>query len=85
MALGELLLSDLIPLRSWQLRHRADGGLLFPTFASLEWFVRQNRNELVDSGVLIPQRGSRGSLVTPDFDSVVLQLIQRTTSVRSSE
>jgi hypothetical protein len=73
--MSDFRLSDLTTIRSWQRQHAADGGELFPTFASLEWFVRQNRDELVRSGALIPQRGSRGSLVTPKFDRVVLQLL----------
>lgn len=73
---SNIKLSDLMSLRTWHAEHVADGGKLFRTFASLEWFIRHNREQLVTSGALLPQRGSRRTLVTPDFDEVVLRLLQ---------
>jgi len=70
-----LRLSELTTLRKWQLRHVSSGGELFRTFASLEWFIRQHRQHLVDQGVLIPQSGSRATLVTSDFDNAVCNIL----------
>ena len=73
--MSTVTLRELVPLREWQANHVAAGGQVFRTFASLEWFVRRHREPLVSRGALIPQRGSRGSLVTPAFDSVVLEIL----------
>lgn len=60
-------------LRSWQ---QTNGGELFPTFASLEWFTRKHRARLVESGQYLIRRGSSGSLVGPRFDHVVLEILK---------
>lgn len=70
-----LKLSDLTTLRNWQLKHAANGGELFKTWSRLEWFVRQHRNTLLQQGVLIPQSGSRPTLVTSDFDNAVCEIL----------
>jgi hypothetical protein len=75
--MSTVLLSDLKPLRTWQSTHAAQGGEVFKTFASLEWFVRQHRDHLITHGALIPQRGARGSMVTPEFEKIALELLRR--------
>ncbi|GAB1394910.1 hypothetical protein MASR1M60_30740 [Rhodocyclaceae bacterium] len=50
---------------------------IFPTASSFEWFKRQHRAELLGAGVLIPSRGRRGDLVTPEIDGVVLGILRR--------
>ena len=52
-------------------------GRLFPTFASVEWFVRQHRRELIALGVYVPRAGRAGSLVRPDFGDVALDIFRR--------
>ena len=64
-------LSDLRPLSEWHEEHIRRGGVLFPTYASLQWFIRQHRSELVDAGVLLTGTGGRVNLVTPEFGKVV--------------
>lgn len=65
--------ADYRPLRDWV----ADrGGSAFPTFSSAEWFIRRNRDRLVQSGQLIIRKGSAGSLVGPGFDAVVLDILR---------
>lgn len=65
--------ADYRPLRDWV----ADrGGSAFPTFSSAEWFIRRNRDRLVQSGQLIIRKGSAGSLVGPSFDAVVLDILR---------
>jgi|TARA_B100001939_G_scaffold300599_1_gene276643 hypothetical protein len=64
-------LSDLRPLYEWHQEHLNRGGVLFPTFGSLKWFIRQHRDELVNAGVLLIGVGGRVSLVTPKFGEVV--------------
>jgi hypothetical protein len=66
--------SDWITAREWVTRR---GGKLFSTFASLEWFVRQHRAELIRSGEYIVRRGNAGSLVGPGFDRVVLEILRK--------
>lgn len=69
--------ADYRPLRDWV----ADcGGQTFPTFASAEWFIRRNRDRLIQSGQLIIRKGSAGSLVGPEFDSVVLDILRESSN-----
>ncbi|WP_078119610.1 hypothetical protein [Thiosocius teredinicola] len=60
--------------REWVIE---DGGELFGTVGSFDWFVRQHRQELVDSGELIIRRGPGGSLVGPGFGDVAIGILQR--------
>lgn len=53
------------------------GGDIFPTFASLEWFIRKHRKELVRSGQYLPRKGSAGALVGPRIEEVVISIITR--------
>lgn len=55
------------------------GGDLFPTHSSFEWFVRQHRQELIESGELIIRRGRAGALVGPNFGQIAVAILQRQT------
>jgi len=66
-------LAAFIPLREWAAQH---GGATFPTYSSLEWFLRNHRPRLVESGQLILRKGSAGSLVGPGFERVVLDILR---------
>lgn len=60
--------------RDWVSEH---GGDLFPTAGSFEWFVRQHRRELIESGELIVRRGPGGTLVGPNFSRLAVEIMQR--------
>ena len=57
-------LSSFRPWREWV---ADDGGDVFPTLSSFEWFTRQHRARLVESGQLILRPGSAGNLVGPNL------------------
>ncbi|MCC6658901.1 MAG: hypothetical protein IT512_12015 [Rhodocyclaceae bacterium] len=52
------------------------GGDVFPTQSSLDWFIREHFNDLIASGELIPGTGRRGHLVGPNFDEVALGILR---------
>ncbi len=59
-------------------RWREEGATdIFPTRSSLDWFLRQNGNELIAEGHLIPGTGRRGSLVGPGIDDAVIAILRR--------
>jgi len=66
-------LSDYTPWREWV---ADDAGNVFKTFAAFEWFVRRHRDRLIESGQFIPRSGPGGSLVGPNIDRVVLQILR---------
>lgn len=66
-----LIASDLMTVKAWR---QARGSHLFKSDSSLEWFIRQHRERLVSEGALIPRFGSRGSLVTPRFDTLIPEI-----------
>jgi hypothetical protein len=68
-------LNHLRPIQDWYEFHKEQGGKVFPTFASLQWFVRQHRDSLVDAEVLIPGKGSRRTLVTAEFGPKVYEIL----------
>lgn len=55
---------------------------VFPTNSSWEWFKRDHRDELIDSGQLIPGRGRRGDLVGSGIDDVVVAILRREAGLR---
>ena len=69
------LLHDSRSLATWQAEHLASGGEVFPTLASLQWFIRQNRTELETQKAIIPGKGSRGTMLTPNFDQITIGLL----------
>ncbi|MCX2972990.1 hypothetical protein EYC87_05250 [Halieaceae bacterium IMCC8485] len=52
-------LDNLMPCEEWRTTR---GVRLFPTADSFEWFCRNNRDLLIDSGALIPRMGRGGNL-----------------------
>ena len=68
-------LNELRTLKAWHAAHVESGGVVFPTYASLQWFIRTNQQTLIHKQVLIPGKGGRASLVTPAFDMTVLELL----------
>ena len=73
-------LTQLRTLKAWHAVHVESGGAVFPTYASLQWFIRINYQELVCSKVLIPGKGGRSSLVTPAFDGSVFRILTTQTN-----
>ncbi len=71
-------LSQFQTARSWLAKRP---NPIFRTMASLEWFIRQNRDELIQSGEMIVRRGSAGTLVGPGFDAVVMRILRRKSAV----
>ena len=59
-------------------------GKVFNNRTAVDWFIRQHRAELIRSGQLIVRRGSAGSLVGPQFERVVLDIL-RGESLRTLE
>ena len=68
-------LMELTPLKTWHLRHLQSGGHVFPTFGSMQWFVRTHRDVLIEQGCLLPGRGGRHSLLTSKFEGDVMTLL----------
>jgi len=59
----------------WLDRH---AGPFFETRASLDWFIKRNRRELVESGALIPRDGRSGSIVSIEkFPKAVVGILRR--------
>lgn len=55
-----------------------EAGPFFETRSSLDWFIKRNRRELVESGALIPRAGRSGSLVSVEkFPKAVLSILRR--------
>ena len=54
-----------------------EGGAIFPTFGAYEWFKRNHRDELIQSGELITRRGAGGDLVGPNFGCLAVEILQR--------
>lgn len=53
-------------------------GPFFETRSSFDWFVKRNRQELVERGALIPREGRSGSLVSRDkFPKAVVDILRR--------
>ena len=62
-------------------QYRSDRPHLFPSDSSFEWFVRQNRTELVQAGA--PVRPTGRLLVQPaSFDRVILSVGTRRAGAR---
>ena len=68
-------LMELTPLKTWHLHYLKSGGHVFPTFGSMQWFVRTHRDVLIEHGCLLPGRGGRHSLLTSKFEDVVMSLL----------
>lgn len=57
------------------------GGAVFPTVGSFEWFIRRHRDELIQSGELIVRRGPGGTLVGPGFGRLAVAIMRREAEV----
>ena len=68
------ILNEFVPITRWV---ESQGGYVFPTKSSTEWFIRTHKDELIESGVLILRRGSGGSLIGPRFGEVSIAIMQR--------
>ena len=59
----------------WQQR---EAGAFFETRASVDWFIKRHRQELVEIGALIPRAGRAGSLINRElFPKAVLAILRR--------
>jgi len=76
MKTKDYVTTDFCRYQSWVAEQ---GGDIFPTKGALEWFVRQHRKELIESGELIIRRGAGGTLVGPGFGRLAVQILQRET------
>lgn len=52
-----------------------DGKRLFPGLESLRWFIRENRDHLIQAGALLKIRG-QWHLVRPEFDEAVIRTLR---------
>jgi hypothetical protein len=69
------MLKELTELRAWLEAGR--GGSAFRRYDQISWFVRVHRDELMASKAMIPGVGSRPTLVSPAFDTVVERIFRR--------
>jgi hypothetical protein len=68
-------LSGYTSVGDWQDRY---AGPFFETRSSLDWFIKRNRRELVETGALIPREGRSGSLVSIEkFPKAVITILKR--------
>jgi len=58
---GQSELSEYVAVSEWL--NSEDAGAFFPNPSSLQWFIKMNRDALVESGALIPRAGRAGSLL----------------------
>ena len=54
-----------------------NGGDMFPTPSSWDWFKRKHKDELIASGELISRRGTGGDLVGPRIGEVAVEIMRR--------
>jgi hypothetical protein len=68
-------LSDYTSVGDWQSRF---GGEFFPTESAIQWFIKNNRKELVECGALIVRQGRAGSLLSiKEFPKATLRIFRR--------
>lgn len=64
-------------VENWRdFQQTADGKRLFPSLESLRWFIRENRDQLVQAGALIKIRG-QWHVVRPEFDAAVVDTLRK--------
>jgi hypothetical protein len=66
--------TDLLLLCDWQEKH---GGAVFPTYSSLDFFLRKHRKEMIERGALITRKGRAGTLVAPTFGKIAVEILHR--------
>jgi hypothetical protein len=53
-------------------------GPFFQTRSSFDWFIKRNRDELIELGALIPRGGRSGSLVSVErMPKAVISILKR--------
>ena len=57
--------------------YRLEGGGLFSTEGSLEWFLRKYRKELIEEGVVIVRSGPGGTFLAPNFGTFATKILRR--------
>ena len=73
---GASPLSGYMTIAEWFEKGHADP--LFPNKSSIDWFIRNNRRELIETDALIPRDGRAGSLVHLEkFPQAVLGILKR--------
>jgi hypothetical protein len=70
-------INELRDIEEWR-TERAAG--VFRSRSSLNWFCKNHRTELLDSGQLILGRGSARSLIGPGFEDLVMEIKRRETA-----
>lgn len=66
-------IDDLMLADDWHDRH---GSGLFPTKAAFVWFIRRNRDALIEADVYLPRKGRCGSLVSTRFGKVAREILR---------
>lgn len=61
-----------------------DGTRIFPTEASIRWFIRVNESALVQRKAILKIRG-QWYLARPAFDDVFFEIAANKTNLRTSE
>jgi hypothetical protein len=69
------MLSELKPLRRWV--EDGDGGDAFNQYHKIDWFIRNHRDELLQTETLFPGSGGRPTLVSPVFSEAVEKILKR--------
>lgn len=76
-------LAGYMTLTEWVDRH---AGPFFETKASVDWFVKRNRRELIEADALIPREGRAGSLVSLEkFPKIVVAIFKRRALEKAGE
>ena len=76
-------LAGYMTLTEWVQLH---AGPFFETRSSVEWFVKQNRRELIEADALLPREGRAGSLVSIEkFPKSVIGILKRKALEKSGE
>jgi hypothetical protein len=77
----KLDLQKYLPVGDWLDHHP---NPFFPTRTSLDWFIKNHREELVELGALIPRAGRNGSLLEQElFPQVVVNIHRREAQERA--
>jgi hypothetical protein len=74
---GDLPVFDVDEMESTREWFERKGNKVFGTFAGFQWFMRLNRDELMQSGIYFPGRGSAPTRVGPGFGKLVISIMQR--------
>ena len=67
-------IGDFKPWPEWLMA--GEGGAVFRSPGSINWFIRKHRQRLVESGQLILRSGPGGHYVGPRFGAIVLEILR---------